>query len=95
VDRRAVRGWRASGPLLLSVSATAWPARRPPARPSPLRAAVREAVTVEVPLPRNDTDRPSTLTPVVTNEYWSGRSGGGGAAPGGRHVPLRVRAARP
>jgi hydrocephalus-inducing protein len=33
---------------------------------------VRESSLQNVPLPRNDTDKPWTITPIILNDYWSG-----------------------
>jgi hypothetical protein len=61
-------------PLLLTLSGDCV-VRPPPAGP-PLQFAcrVRESVTQVITLPKNETDRPITVAPVVTHPYWTGPS---------------------
>jgi hydrocephalus-inducing protein len=61
-------------PLLLTLSGDC--VARPPPVGTPLTFAcrVRESTTQVITLPKNESDRPINVAPVVTHPYWSGPS---------------------
>jgi hypothetical protein len=72
IDRVRCEIEGAPEPLRLTLTGDCVP--RPAATGAPLAFAcrVRESATQTVTLPRNDSDRVWTITPVISNEFWSG-----------------------
>jgi len=62
----------ASDSLLLALTGDCVPRPSPTGAPLVFNCRVRETASQTITLPKNDTDKPWSLVPVITNEFWTG-----------------------